>query len=92
MTKQLRPHMVLLDAVRELGVGCHIDEAYTADGYEIVLETDKGVVSVEVDHDGENVFCVASIGDNLRRAKYYQLDGLPDGFIKEAIRDLIKKD
>ena len=34
------------------------------------------------------VYCFATIGGNGRRAKFYQMDGLPDVFIEKALRDL----
>ena len=34
------------------------------------------------------VECYVTIGQNNRTAIYYQMDGLPDGFIRDAIRDL----
>ena len=34
------------------------------------------------------VYCFASIGGNGRRAKFYQMDELPDVFIVKALRDL----
>lgn len=48
---------------------------------------DGAAVSIDVDADGV-VYCFASIHGNLRRAKYFQMDGLPDGFIAKALRDL----
>lgn len=44
-------------------------------------------VSIEVDGSGV-VYCFASIHGNLRRAKFFQMDGLPDGFIAKALWDL----
>ena len=36
----------------------------------------------------DTVYCFAIIDGNSRRAKFYQVDGLPDEFIKKALRDL----
>ena len=33
------------------------------------------------------VYCFVTIDGNSRRAKFYQVDGLPDPFIKKALRD-----
>ncbi len=33
------------------------------------------------------VYCFVTIDGNSRRAKFYQIDGLPDPFIKKALRD-----
>ena len=54
---------------------------------EPVSPDDDRVMRIECDADG-GVLCIASMGDNLRRAKYYQIDGLPDGFLFEALLDL----
>lgn len=47
----------------------------------------EGAVGVECGPN-DTVYCFATIGDNSRRAKYYQMDGLPDVFIEKALRDL----
>ena len=44
-------------------------------------------VSVEC-APGDTVYCFAAIHGNSRRAKFYQMDGLPDVFIAKALRDL----
>ena len=44
-------------------------------------------VAVECAPD-DAVYCFATIDGNSRRAKFYQMDGLPDVFIKKALRDL----
>ena len=44
-------------------------------------------VAVECAPD-DTVYCFATIGGNSRRAKFYQMDGLPDVFIAKALRDL----
>ncbi|MDE0059030.1 MAG: hypothetical protein OXI22_09570 [Defluviicoccus sp.] len=44
-------------------------------------------VAVECAPD-DTVYCFATIGGNSRRAKFYQMDGLPDVFIEKALRDL----
>lgn len=36
----------------------------------------------------DTVYCFAAIDGNSRRAKFYQMDGLPDVFIEKALRDL----
>ena len=36
----------------------------------------------------DTVSCFATIDGNSRRAKFYQMDGLPDVFIAKALRDL----
>ena len=44
-------------------------------------------VAVECAPD-DTVYCFATINGNSRRAKFYQMDGLPDVFIEKALRDL----
>ena len=44
-------------------------------------------VAVECAPD-DAVYCFATINGNSRRAKFYQMDGLPDVFIEKALRDL----
>ena len=44
-------------------------------------------VAVECAPD-DTVYCFATIDGNSRRAKFYQMDGLPDVFIAKALRDL----
>lgn len=44
-------------------------------------------VAVECAPD-DTVYCFVTIDGNSRRAKYYQMDGLPDVFIEKALRDL----
>lgn len=44
-------------------------------------------VAVECGPD-DTVYCFATIDGNSRRAKFYQMDGLPDVFIAKALRDL----
>ena len=44
-------------------------------------------VAVECAPD-DTVYCFATIDGNSRRAKFYQMDGLPDVFIEKALRDL----
>ena len=44
-------------------------------------------VAVECAPD-DTVYCFAAIDGNSRRAKFYQMDGLPDVFIAKALRDL----
>ena len=44
-------------------------------------------VAVECAPD-DTVYCFAAIDGNSRRAKFYQMDGLPDVFIEKALRDL----
>ena len=44
-------------------------------------------VAVECAPD-DTVYCFATIEGNSRRAKFYQMDGLPDVFIAKALRDL----
>ena len=44
-------------------------------------------VAVECVPD-ETVYCFAAIDGNSRRAKFYQMDGIPDVFIAKALRDL----
>ena len=44
-------------------------------------------VGVECAPD-DTVYCFATIDGNSRRAKFYQMDGLPDVFIEKALRDL----
>ena len=44
-------------------------------------------VAVECAPD-DTVYCFAAIDENSRRAKFYQMDGLPDVFIEKALRDL----
>lgn len=46
-----------------------------------------GAVAVECAPD-DTVYCFAAIDGNSRRAKFYQMDGLPDVFIAKALRDL----
>ena len=48
-----------------------------------------GAVSIEC---GPNdvVYCFVAIDGNRRRAKFYQMDGVPDTFIKTALLDLAK--
>lgn len=46
-----------------------------------------GSVAVECAPD-DTVYCFATIDGNSRRAKFYQMDGLPDVFIAKALRDL----
>ena len=47
-------------------------------------------VSVECGPD-DAVYCFAVIDGNGRRAKYYQMEGLPDGFVEKALRDLARE-
>ena len=63
---------------------------YVSDRSGVVIEApmrDGASVGVEC---GKNdvVYCFASIRGNNRRAKFYQMDGLPDVFIEKALRDL----
>lgn len=44
-------------------------------------------VAVECAPD-DTVYCFVAIDGNSRRAKFYQMDGLPDVFIEKALRDL----
>ena len=44
-------------------------------------------VAVECAPD-DTVYCFAAIDGNSRRAKFYQMDGLPDVFIEKALCDL----
>ena len=44
-------------------------------------------VGVECAPD-DTVYCFATVDGNSRRAKFYQMDGLPDVFIEKALRDL----
>ena len=44
-------------------------------------------VGVECAPD-DTVYCFAAIDGNSRRAKFYQMDGLPDVFIAKALHDL----
>ena len=44
-------------------------------------------VAVECAPD-DTVYCFATIDGNSRRAKFYQMDGLPDVFIEKALRDI----
>lgn len=44
-------------------------------------------VAVECAPD-DTVYCFATIHGNSRRAKFYQMDGLPDVFIRKALQDL----
>ena len=44
-------------------------------------------VAVECAPDN-TVYCFATVDGNSRRAKFYQMDGLPDVFIEKALRDL----
>ena len=44
-------------------------------------------VAVECAPD-DTVYCFATIDGNSRRAKFYQMDGLPGVFIAKALRDL----
>ena len=44
-------------------------------------------VAVECAPD-DTVYCFATVDGNSRRAKFYQMDGLPDVFIEKALRDL----
>ena len=83
---------VLFDAVTLLAPGDHQVEPTEDGGYSMLIASDDGdrMVKLECDSDG-GVLCIASIGDNLRRAKYYQMDGLPDGFIREALHDVISE-
>ncbi|MCY4301892.1 MAG: hypothetical protein OXC68_09205 [Aestuariivita sp.] len=46
----------------------------------------KGVVQIECGPE-DVVYCIASIEDNERRAKFYQMKGLPDEFIRKALLD-----
>ena len=46
-----------------------------------------GAVAVECAPD-DTVYCFVAIDGNSRRAKFYQMDGLPDEFIEKALRDL----
>jgi len=43
-------------------------------------------VSVEC-APSNRVYCFVAIVGKSRRAKFYQMDGLPDGFIRDALRD-----
>ena len=63
-----------------------------------ILPSDRGVsiqpamrygasVIIECAPD-DAVYCSAAIDGNLRRAEFLQMDGLPEGFITEALRDL----
>ena len=47
-------------------------------------------VSIECGPDG-SVYCFAAIAGNGRRAKFYQMEGLPDGFVEKALRDLARE-
>ena len=89
MTLAKRNADSLFQAVSRLAPGDHQVEPTEDGGYSMLIESDDGesVVRIECDSDG-GVLCIASIGENLRRAKYYQMDGLPDGFIREALRDV----
>ncbi|MYH15979.1 MAG: hypothetical protein F4149_12470 [Gammaproteobacteria bacterium] len=82
----------LFNAVALLAPGDHQFEPTEDGGQSMLIESDDGdrVVRIECDSDG-GVLCIASIGENLRRAKYYQMDGLPDGFIREALQDVISE-
>ena len=63
---------------------------YVSDRGGVVIEApmrDGASVGVECGKD-DVVYCFASIGGNNRRAKFYQMDGLPDVFIEKALRDL----
>ena len=44
-------------------------------------------VAVECAPD-DTVYCFATINGNSRRAKFYQMEGLPDAFITMALQDL----
>lgn len=44
-------------------------------------------VAVECAPD-DTVYCFVTINGNSRRAKFYQMEGLPDAFIAKALRDL----
>ena len=48
---------------------------------------DGASASIEC-HDNDVVYCFASIDGNRRRAKFYQMDGLPDPFIVRVLRDV----
>ena len=59
-------------------------------GVEISAPMRKGgSVSIEC-MPNDIVHCFVAIDGNLRRAKYYQTDGLPDAFMKSALQDLAK--
>ncbi len=49
----------------------------------------RRAVSIECTPDGA-VYCFVTMSGKKRRAKFYQMDGLPDTFIKEALRDLAR--
>ena len=49
-----------------------------------------GAVSFECGPDGA-VYCMAVVDGNGRRAKFYQMEGLPDAFMAKALRDLARR-
>lgn len=68
-------------------------------GFYDVYPTEEGAVAITPPakkgasasiecHDNNIVYCFASIYGNSRRAKFYQMDDLPDPFIEKVLRDL----
>ena len=57
-------------------------------GVAITPPTRKGASASIECHDNDIVYCFASIDGNSRRAKFYQMDDLPDPFIEKVLRDL----